>query len=66
MSAFHELAKTHKLLKPNDTRSVKELEQYYLDMQNNSPFGKVVQEVIAVDIANTAIDKARIMAKAGN
>ena len=66
MSAFHELAKTHKLLKPDDSRSVEELEQYYRDMQNNSPFGKNVQQVIAADTANMAIDKARIMAKASN
>lgn len=66
MSAFHELAKTHKLLKPDDSRSVEELEQYYRDMQNNSPFGKIVQQVIAADTANMAIDKARIMAKASS
>ena len=66
MSAFHELAKTHKLLKPDDSRSVEELEQYYRDMQNNSPFGKVVQEIIAADTTNMAIDRARIMAKASS
>lgn len=66
MSAFHELAKTHKLLKPDDSRSIEELEQYYLNMQNNSPFGKVVQEIIAADTTNMAIDRARIMAKASS
>lgn len=63
MSGFSSLALFHKTAYPDDTRTLEELEAHYRGLQNNSPLGKCIQECIAKDTADTAIDKARIMSK---